>query len=423
VRCASPRREIGEDQCVYVGAVAAPFGGLEQRDRAFKKGVATRSGGKGLARHRKLGYYLLPMHEPTAQRRTDRIRAFAREVGFDAVAIARADVPLEEDFRRYESFVEAGRVGEMKWLAENREARRALNTELILKSAKSVICLARKYQRSEVEEGADPPFAQTIARYARGRDYHTGVRRKLRQLAAFVRRLAAEGGESATARPMCDDAPILERAWAARAGLGFVGKNGLLIVPGEGSMVLLGEVVTTMDLIADSPIPERCGTCTRCLDVCPTRAFEAPFVLDPRKCVSYLTIEHHSGIPVELREGIGEHLFGCDDCQTVCPFNASRKRPGLRTGLFEPHERWASTELIDLLSLTSEQWDPFREGSPIGRATREGLARNAAMVLGNRKDRKARPALANAATHHDSPEVREAAQWALQQIDHDVREE
>ena len=126
---------------------------------------------------------------------------------------------------------------------------------------------------------------------------------------------------------------------------------------------------------------------------------------------------------MELREGIGEHLFGCDDCQTVCPFNASRKRPGLRTGLFEPHERWASTELIDLLSLTSEQWDPFREGSPIGRATREGLARNAAMVLGNRKDRKARPALANAATHHDSPEVREAAQWALQQIDHDVREE
>lgn len=363
------------------------------------------------------------MREPTAQQRTERIRAFAREVGFDAIAVARADIPLDDDFARYESFVDRGMHGEMGWLADNREARRALDTELILKNAKSVICLARKYQRSEADESADPPFAQSIARYARGRDYHTGVRRKLRQLASFVRRLANESGETATARPMCDDAPVLERAWAARAGLGFVGKNGLLIVPGQGSMVLLGEVVTTMELVPDSPIPERCGACTRCLDACPTSAFDAPFVLDARKCVSYLTIEHRAPVPIELREGVGEHLFGCDDCQTVCPFNASKHRPGGRTGLFEPHERWSSTQVIDVLSLTDEQWNLFREGSPVGRATREGIARNAAIVLGNRKERSALAALEQVAKSHESEQVREAAVWAVGQIDSNAREE
>src|SRR5262249_18003347 len=149
-----------------------------------------------------------------------------------------------------------------------------------------------------------------IARYARGRDYHNGVRKKLRRLAAFVRGLGAD------ARPLIDDAPILERAWAARAGLGFVGKNGMGIVPGTGSLLALGEGVTTLALTPDTPIDERCGTCTRCLDACPTHAFTRPFVLDARRCVSYLTIEKRGAIEDSLREGVGEHLFGCDDCQT-----------------------------------------------------------------------------------------------------------
>ncbi len=363
-------------------------------------------------------YYLLAMREQAdrAESRGIRVRAFAAELGFDAVAVARADLPLDSDFERYEAFVDAGFHGEMGWLADHREARRQLNSEFMLKGAKSVICLARKYQRGAEEEASDPPFAQTVARYARGRDYHTGVRRKLRQLASFVRRLASESGDVATARPLCDDAPILERAWAARSGLGFVGKNGLLIVPGEGSFVLLGEVVTTMELAADSPIPERCGACTRCLDACPTQAFVAPFVLDARRCVSYLTIEHRSAVDASLRAGVGEHLFGCDDCQTVCPFNASQKNPGVRTRMFAPHERWNDTSVEDALGLSLEAWESFREGSPLGRATREGLARNAALVLGNRGDARALPSLQAALAVHDSPVVRDAISWAIHAI-------
>jgi epoxyqueuosine reductase len=228
-------------------------------------------------------------------------------------------------------------------------------------------------------------------------------------------------GDGIRARPLCDEEPVLERAWAARAGLGFVGKNGLLIVPGTGSFVLLGEVVTTLELEADSPIPERCGACTRCLDACPTSAFEAPFVLDPRRCVAYLTIEHRSPVAEELRSGLGEHLFGCDDCQTVCPFNAGLGRRASVSGQppdprLAPDPRWADVAVEDLLALDDEGFRRLREGSPIGRATRAGLARNAALVLGNRGDPRATGALEEAKTSHDAPAVREAAAWALSRV-------
>ena len=184
-----------------------------------------------------------------------RVVAEARRLGFEAVGVARADVPLEADFERYEAFIDDGMHGGMAWLAASREARRRLDTDHILEGAKSVICLARSYGRCIEDESHDPELARSIARYARGRDYHNGLRKKLRQLARFVRKLGAQ------ARPLCDQEPVLERAWAARSGLGFVGKNGLLIVPGVGSLVLLGEVVTTLELEADASIHERCGSC------------------------------------------------------------------------------------------------------------------------------------------------------------------
>src|SRR5215469_1238298 len=215
--------------------------------------------------------------------------------------------------------------GEMGFLAQHRAARARMDGDEVLCGAKSVVCVARRYQRPPALERNDPETSRSIARYARGRDYHRFMRRRLRRLATLLRSFGSPD-RPVHARPMCDDAPVLERAWAARAGLGFVGKNGLLIVPGAGSMVLLGEVVTTLELRpTGQPIAERCGSCTRCLDACPTSAFERPFVLDPRRCVSYLTIEHRSAIPVHLRAGVGEHLFGCDDCQTVCPFNAGAR--------------------------------------------------------------------------------------------------
>jgi epoxyqueuosine reductase len=349
------------------------------------------------------------------------VRAKALALGFDAVGVARADVALGVEHERYESFVASGMHGTMDYLAGNAEVRRRLDTEGILAGARSVVCVARRYQRSPADEAVDPETARTIARYARGRDYHNGIRKKLRRLAAFLRTLGAPDAPVG-ARPMCDDAPILERAWAARAGLGFVGKHGLIIVPGQGSMVLLGEVVTTLALTPDEPIAERCGSCTRCIEACPTQAFVAPFVLDPRRCVSYLTIELRAGMPAALREGVGEHLFGCDDCQTVCPFNASaRPRPEAAARPFEPLARWATVGLVELLTADDDAWRALAEGSPLARAGREGIARNAAIVLGNRRDAASRDALARAAEGDRSAVVRDAAAWALGRIDGSVQ--
>jgi len=347
-----------------------------------------------------------------------RVRAKAVALGFDAIAFARADVPLEQEMRRYVAFLEAGMHGAMGYLADHRDVRARLDTKEILEGARSVVCLARRYQRDEAAEAADPPLAQRVARYARGQDYHNFLRRKVRRLAAYLRTLPDESGAPSRARPLCDDAPVLERAWAARAGLGFIGKNGLLIVPGSGSFVLLGEVVTTLVLPAGNAMEGRCGSCTRCLSACPTGAFTRPFVLDARRCISYLTIELRGEIPAELREATGEHLFGCDDCQTVCPFNAS-ERPRDPRGLepFEPGEDMRTGSLVGLLSGGAEGWQPFSRGSPLKRATREGLARNAAIVLGNRRESEALPELVEAAERHPSPAVREAASWAIRRCE------
>jgi epoxyqueuosine reductase len=363
-----------------------------------------------------------------------RVRAHARALGFDAVAIARADVSLDRDIERYEAFVAAGMHGEMHWLASEshgrgdaaggerdgpRRTRARVDGDAILAGAKSVVCLARRYQRPPHDEARDADTARTIARYARGRDYHGFLRHRVRRLAAFLRSLGSPE-HPVEARPLCDDAPVLERAWAARAGLGFVGKNGMLIVPGVGSMVLLGEVVTTLRLDADSPMTERCGACRRCLDACPTDAFVAPFVLDARRCVSYLTIEHHSPIDPGLRAGMGEHLFGCDDCQTVCPFNAgTRARAPLRTDdgdPFAPLEKWSRVTLEQLLTLDPAAWRETSQGTPLKRVGRAGMARNACIVLGNRGDAGALPALRAAAGDHDDAAVREAATWAIARI-------
>ncbi|MGD0674783.1 MAG: tRNA epoxyqueuosine(34) reductase QueG [Polyangiaceae bacterium] len=350
---------------------------------------------------------------------TGLVRQATRSLGFDAVGIARADLPLTAEMDRYAAFLAGGLYGEMKFLEQNRAARARLDGPEILLGAKSVICVARRYRRTPEEEGRDPELARAIARYARGRDYHRFLRRRLRRLATLLRKLGTPSCP-VRARPLCDEEPVLERAWAARAGLGFVGKNGLLIVPGVGSMVLLGEVVTTLELEPDVPLAERCGSCTRCLEACPTGAFMKPFVLDPRRCIAYLTIEKRTEMPIDLAPAVGEHLFGCDDCQTVCPFNAGR---GVRAAAAENHdpfaplERWSRLALEDLLILDEARWREIAQGTPLRRAGRIGLARNAAIVLGNRGDVASLPALRSAASAHDAIVVREAAAWASSQLD------
>lgn len=353
------------------------------------------------------------MQDPAQRDLRERVVDKARSLGFDAVGVARADEPLELEFQRYEAFVDAGMHGTMQWLASDREARRRLDGEAILPGARSVVCVARRYARGAEAEASDAPFASLVARYARGQDYHNHLRKKLRLLAKFLRTLAP----GVRARPLCDEEPLLERAWASRAGLGFVGKNGLVIVPGQGSYLLLGEVVTTLELPADTPMSERCGSCRACLDACPTEAFVAPFVLDARRCISYLTIEARELPPPELEAPLGTHLFGCDDCQSVCPFNRTRPASPASTRPFAPLERWSSTELRCLLQVDADGFTELTQGSPLHRAGRAGLARNALLVARNRlrgdpDDLEAR-ALVEAAREHDDPRVRELASRPL----------
>ncbi|MFT3771325.1 MAG: tRNA epoxyqueuosine(34) reductase QueG [Minicystis sp.] len=334
---------------------------------------------------------------------TTLVKERALALGFDVVGIARADEPLGVEHARYQAFVGRGMHGAMGWLADHAEVRRRLDGAEILAGARSVVCVGRRYARPPAVEAADPPLAQGIARYARGQDYHVFLRKKLRKLAAFVRTL----GPDVEARAFLDTEPILERAWAARAGLGFVGKNGLLITPGQGSYQLLGEVVTTLALVPDTPMAERCGSCTRCLDACPTQAFPEPFVLDARRCVSYWTIEQPDAPPPDLREAIGDHLFGCDACQEVCPFNRTAAPPADRTLPFQPLDRWKELDLPDLVTLPADRWEDVSRGSPVYRARRSGMARNAALVAANRLARGAagegeQRAVAAAEAHEDA---------------------
>jgi epoxyqueuosine reductase len=340
----------------------------------------------------------------------ERVREQARALGFDVTAFARADEPLGVEHDRYRAFLDAGMHGAMGYLAEDVEVRRRLDSADILEGARTVICVGRRYHRDAEAEQGDPPLARGMARYARGQDYHVFVRKRLRQLAAFVRTLAPR----VEARPLCDIAPVLERAWAARAGLGFVGKNGLVITPGQGSYQLLGEVVTTLSLAPGTPMSERCGECTRCLDACPTQAFAAPFVLDARRCIAYLTIEQPEAPPDELREAIGEHLFGCDVCQEVCPWNRTAPPAPEKTRPFHPHARWSELGLDALVALDEARWEEVALGTPLRRAGRAGMARNAVIVAENRlrerpDDAEAARAIEGARAH-DDPMVRALTQ-------------
>jgi epoxyqueuosine reductase len=291
----------------------------------------------------------------------------------------------------------------MGYLAEHAAARARVDGDEILAGARTVVCLARRYDR---DDAADPGLSPLVARYARGRDYHGFLKKKLRQLAKFVRGLA----EGTQARALCDTAPVLERAWAARAGLGFIGKNGMLIVPGQGSYCLLGEVITTLPVDSyGTPMAERCGDCTACLDACPTDAFDAPFVLDPRRCVSYATIESRSLPDPSLWSAMGEHLFGCDVCQQVCPYNKLTPPPAERTEPFAPSERWSSLTLSQWVTLDEAAWRDVTRGSPVFRATRIGMAHNALMVA---KRQSARDVI-QAALDHDDKSVRDLAQQLL----------
>ena len=333
------------------------------------------------------------------------LKAEARRIGFELVGVAPAVSP--PGLPKLHEWLDAGFAGEMQYLPR-REAAYA-HPRNVSPSVRSVVMLAINYQTEEPR----PAKANEgrVARYAWGTaDYHDLLREKLRQLSDFLH--AQRPG--CTTRGAVDTAPLLERDFARLAGLGWFGKNTMLINKRAGSWLLLAALLTDLELEADAPHEtSHCGTCTRCLDVCPTDAFPEPYVLDARKCISYLTIELKTPIPLELRDGVGEWLFGCDLCQDVCPWN--RKAPPSNESAFQPRHDLNPADCVGLLQMTGEQFEARFAQSPLERPGYDGLRRNAAIVLGNRGDSTAIPVLIEA-LQDSSSLVRGAAAWSLGQL-------
>ncbi len=338
----------------------------------------------------------------------DQLVARAMGHGFDRVGFARVE-PLERDSRALRAWLAAGHHASMSWMERGVDVRLAPDHDEMLPRARTVIVLAASVLRpGEADVGPAPGL---VARYARGRDYHNVLGTRAKKLAADLR------GLGFPSRATIDTMPLLERAWAQRAGVGFVGKNAMLIVPGLGSHVMLATVVTTAELRADGPMEERCGACTRCLEGCPTRAIVSERVVDARRCISYLTIEHEGPIPEDLREPVGAWFLGCDACQDVCPFNRTHAEPGRLAQDLQPHARWIEHDAASILAMSEQDFDRLSLGSPVRRPGHEGAQRNAAIVLGNRGERRHLPVLRAAAEHGASETVREAARWAMDRIE------
>ncbi len=328
------------------------------------------------------------------------VKARARELGFDRVAIGPAAPP--EHGEALEAWLDAGYAGTMGYLERGRADR--LDPARLLTGARSVVAVAMSYNLGASTEDE----WRGVSRYARGRDYHDVIRPRLVELGEFI---GSAAGASVASRAAVDSSAVLERDLAARAGLGWIGKNTNLLTPSLGSYFFIGIVLTTAELPFDEREPDRCGTCTACLDACPTRAFVAPYVLDASRCISYLTIEHRGGIADDLAEQIGGWVFGCDVCQDVCPWNR-KAEPGHEPALGASGSLGALERLLELDPATFRA--RFR-GSALTRTKRAGLLRNAAIVLANRGERRAVGAL-NRALGDDDPVVRGAAAWALAKL-------
>ena len=331
----------------------------------------------------------------------ERARKLALEAGFDLVGIASADAPPELAF--FAEWVGRGHAGEMGYLT--RQVAKRSDLRAAFPWARSVLCVGLQYDTPHPYSTDAPPERGWISRYAWGDDYHDVMKAMLDRV---VERLREEAGPF-EARAYVDTGPVVERAWAAAAGLGAWGKNTCLLHPEHGSWFFLGEVVTELDLTPDAPRTDMCGSCTACLDACPTGALPAPYVLDATRCLSYLTIELRGPIPEDKRAGLGRHVFGCDICQDVCPWNRKRHEQGGPS--FEPRPEGYAPDLAGLADLDDEAFrERFRQ-SPVKRTRRRGLLRNVAVALGNSGDPAHLPILDRLARDED-PVVREHAEWA-----------
>ncbi len=330
------------------------------------------------------------------------IRDRALAIGFDAIGFCSADLGPEAR-ERLRDFLAAGHHGDMGWLADRADQR--AHPRALWPDARSVIALGLSYApEDDPLASLDQPDRATISVYARNRDYHDIVKGRLKHLAQFL--VSRFGSE---VKVFVDTAPVMEKPLGMRAGLGWQGKHTNMVSRQHGSWLFLGEIYTSLDIPPDPPHADRCGTCARCLTVCPTEAFPAPYRLDARRCISYLTIEHHGPIPLELRPLMGNRIYGCDDCLAVCPWN--------RFAVPTAHEKLrgradlAAPALADLAGLDDAGFRALFAGSPIKRIGRNRFIRNVLNAIGNSADPSLRP-VAEGLVADPDPVVAEAARWA-----------
>jgi epoxyqueuosine reductase len=343
----------------------------------------------------------------------------AAEAGFELVGIAPVeDAPELEYFPRW---IAEGRAGEMKYLEARDEQGRLKRASLAHAApwARSVVVCALNYNTAQPYSTQAPDATRGwISRYAWSRqDYHDALMPRLRQVEAALRNAC---GSDLITRCYVDTGPIVERVAAKYAGIGWIGKNTCIINQKLGSWLFLGVILTSLDLVTNSaqtnlPAPDRCGSCTRCIDACPTDAFIAPYQLDSNKCIAYLTIEKRGALPEDdnLRSGMGRHVFGCDICQDVCPWN--RKAPATKAADLQPREELVNPALDWLAEMSAEEFRNTFRGSPVRRAKRSGLRRNAVIAMGNSADRKFIPLLEKLAADEDEV-VAESAVWAIRKL-------
>ena len=348
-----------------------------------------------------------PAMNPQQQQALARqLREWATELGFQQLGISDVDLGEHEDY--LQRWLDAGFHGGMEYMARH-GSKRARPSELVPGTCR-VLSLRMDYLPTDTRpmDVLGQPDTGYIARYSLGRDYHKLVRKRLATLAGRIREQAGGGNY----RAFVDSAPVLERALAERAGLGWIAKNTMLINERAGSWFFLGEIYTDLPLPADPPRREKhCGSCRACLDVCPTDAFSGPFRLDARRCISYLTIEHRGSIDPALRPLMGNRIFGCDDCQLVCPWNKFATATG--EGDFQPRQDLAAPALVDLFLWDEATYKDRTEGSALRRIGHECWLRNIAVALGNAPSSPATVSALRQRIDHPSPLVREHVEWAL----------
>jgi epoxyqueuosine reductase len=335
------------------------------------------------------------------------IQQRALELGFDDCRFTSASAPASAE--QFQSWLAENKNGEMAWLERN--AGKRVDPQKVLPGAKSVIMLAASYEKSDSQFPIHDSRTGLVARYAQFDDYHDILGERLKALTNFIDSVADRNIRSLW---YVDTGPLLERDLAQRAGLGFVGKHTNLISRRLGNWIFLAEIITTLELAPDAPEKNHCGNCSRCLTACPTNAITAPFQLDARKCISYLTIELKGSIPIEFRRAIGNRIYGCDDCLAVCPWNRFAREGKLMKA--HAREDLAAPDLLELLSLDNDGFKARFAHSPILRTKRRGLLRNVCVALGNVGDATALPALEKS-THDAEPLIAEHARWAMEAIE------